>query len=371
MAEIWFWQRMVTPHMTGLAVALGKRAHDVVYVYEYPMSEERLRQGWSVPTLPGVSLRLADSAAEVESLVAQSSPHSIHICQGLWRNGIVGSAQNALRRRGMRQWVIMETVDDSLRLGFMKRALYNGIFALWRRSLEGVLANGWRTPQWVTSRGMIADRVFPFGYFLSESTTRSVRQERARLEFCFLFVGRFIKLKRLDLLIESLGRLAQRGLEFKLIVVGAGPLEEQLTAKGREFLGHRVEWLGRLPMDDVRTLMASCDCLVLPSRYDGWGAVVSESLMVGTPVISSDACGSAEVVLASGEGGVFQSEKPLSLSRLLDKVVRSGKVDVGRRKALEDWAKCLSASSGAKYFEEIIRCVEIGKSRPKRPWVFD
>ena len=60
-------------------------------------------------------------------------------------------------------------------------------------------------------------------------------------------------------------------------------------------------------MNDIPHLMSSADCLILPSRHDGWGAVVSEALMVGTPVICSDACGSAGVVHASGVGGVFRS----------------------------------------------------------------
>jgi hypothetical protein len=56
---------------------------------------------------------------------------------------------------------------------------------------------------------------------------------------------------------------------------------------------------------EVPRAMAQADCLVLPSIHDGWGAVASESLMVGTPVVCSDACGVAGVVQASGVGGVF------------------------------------------------------------------
>lgn len=56
-------------------------------------------------------------------------------------------------------------------------------------------------------------------------------------------------------------------------------------------------------MDAARACMARADVLVLPSWHDGWGAVVSEALMAGTPAIASDACGSAGVVRASGVGG--------------------------------------------------------------------
>ena len=35
-------------------------------------------------------------------------------------------------------------------------------------------------------------------------------------------------------------------------------------------------------MSKVYSIIRQSDCLVLPSRFDGWGAVVTESLMIGT-----------------------------------------------------------------------------------------
>ena len=57
----------------------------------------------------------------------------------------------------------------------------------------------------------------------------------------------------------------------------------------------------------IPEVICESDCLVLPSRYDGWGAVISEALMVGTPVICSDNCGAANVVTASNVGSVFST----------------------------------------------------------------
>ena len=74
------------------------------------------------------------------------------------------------------------------------------------------------------------------------------------------------------------------------------PAWESLAAS---LLPNRVQWFGKFPMSEVAKKMADADCLVLPSLHDGWGAVVSEALIAGTPVICSDACGSAGVVEAS------------------------------------------------------------------------
>ena len=100
----------------------------------------------------------------------------------------------------------------------------------------------------------------------------------------------------MDLLIAALARFEDRNVE--LVVIGSGPLEDKLRTDAEAALTGRASWIGCLPVGDVPGEMAKADCLVLPSRYDGWGAVVSEALLVGTPAICSDKCGSAGVVRA-------------------------------------------------------------------------
>ena len=62
MLEIWFWQTVVTPHMTALAVACAEAGHRVTYVTQELMTADRIQQGWPVTKMPGVALRVASSA---------------------------------------------------------------------------------------------------------------------------------------------------------------------------------------------------------------------------------------------------------------------------------------------------------------------
>lgn len=364
--SIWFWQRIVTPHMAGLAVALAGKGYNVTYVAEQMMSEDRIRQGWIPPFLGGVRLELARSTAEVETLVALAPSDSVHICQGIRSNGLVGQAQAALAARGLAQLVVMETVDDSGWRGILKRLEYRRLFWRWRSKLQGVLATGHSTPAWVVARGMSADRVFPFAYFLSSSlsSTKVVPDRPDR--FRVVFVGQFIDRKRLDLLIAALARLQDSNVE--LVVIGSGPLEDKLRTKAEAALPCRVSWIGCLPVGDVPGEMAKADCLVLPSRYDGWGAVVSEALMVGTPAICCDRCGAAGVVRASGYGGVFRSGDLEDLTVKLQRMVSTGCLSAGERLALSEWAQCLGADAGARYLLDILDHAEGIQSRPMTPW---
>jgi len=231
----------------------------------------------------------------------------------------------------------------------------------------GVLATGHRTPAWVVRCGMSAERVFPFAYFLPDAT----RPESERLvepagPFRFVFAGQFIERKRLDLLISALAILKRDDVE--LVVAGSGPLERELQSCAEKTWPGHVRWLGRLPLDEVPQAMARVDCLVLPSRHDGWGAVVSEALMTGTPAICSDACGAAEVVRASGVGGVFRSGDLMSLVQALDAALAAGKPQEQDRLALANWARCLGASAGAEYLRAILQHPQGASLRPASPW---
>lgn len=363
---VWFWQRIVSPHMAGLAAALARQGCQVVYVANEIMSADRAQQGWTMPDLGDARLELAATAHEVVALVKTAPPHSIHICQGLRGNGLVGKAQRGLAGRGLRHWVVMETVDDHGWQGLLKRLEYWRLYSQWAKRLEGVLAIGHQTPRWVAARGMPPERIYPFAYFLPPMAKLRESALSVSDPFHWIFVGQFIELKRLDLLISALAGLNRT--DFDLTVIGSGLLEGSWRAAAEAALPGRVHWIGRLPMHDVLVQLAAANCLVLPSRYDGWGAVVSEALMTGTPAICSDQCGAAGVVRASGYGGVFQSGQVKSLADQLLAVLERGRLSSEARFQLADWAQCLGADMGVVYLRQILEHRDGHAARPSVPW---
>lgn len=338
--------------MAHLAVSLAQLGCKVTYVAESEMTADRTDQGWKAPELPGVKLEWASSDMAVRQLIQAAAPDSIHVCQGVRANGRVAVAQRVLTERGLRQWVVMETVDDSGWRGIVKRLEYGRLFRAQRNILQGVLTMGHQTADWVAARGVPSQRIFPFAYFLPKSPLTPRHLNRTHGPFRFLFVGRMITLKRVDWLINSLAAL--KCDSFELWLVGGGEDEPALRELANQNLDSRVRWLGSFPMLQVPSIMAQADCLVLPSIHDGWGAVASEALMVGTPVICSDACGVAGVVRASGVGGVFPVNNSAALHTLLDAQLTKGIVDYAARSSLKEWASCIGADAGAKYLQKIL-----------------
>jgi glycosyltransferase involved in cell wall biosynthesis len=366
LAEVWFWQMIISPHMAHLAVQLARRGFCVTYVAEQAMSDERTAQGWAVPSLPGVTLRWAPTDRVTSELVRSAPADAVHICQGVRANGRIRSAQRELTSLRRQQWIVMETVDDTRWSGWLKRLAYSAHFRLKRHSLRGVLTNGHTTADWVVARGMPATRVFPFAYFLPrKEEQRTMNQNDGPFRFCF--AGQLITRKRVDWLIQALQGLHTGRAEFELWIVGVGPEAPVLRAMVAGEFGKRVRWLGVLPHAEVPAVMAQTDCLVLPSLHDGWGAVASEALILGTPVVCSDTCGVAGVVRASGHGGVFPSGSREALAAMLVEQLAKGRTSAVTRSELASWATCLSAPSGAAYLEEIL--LNAGIAAPLAPWL--
>lgn len=370
MPEIWFWQRIISPHMVGLAVALARRGRKVTYVAEQAMSADRAKQGWAVPRLADVNLIYIESRMAVKSLVCSATRDSVHICQGIRANGLVANAQRLLASRGLQSWVVMETVNDAVWYGALKRAEYSRLFHKYAASLQGVLACGHRATNWVAERGLPHAMVFPFAYFLPDNNPSATLHRCRPGSFRFVFAGQLIPRKRVDWLINALASLTDQA--FELCIVGTGPVEPALRALAAQSLGRPVSWLGQLPLNEVPAVMAQCDCLVLPSVHDGWGAVASEALMTGTPVICSDACGVAGAVRASGVGGVFPVNDEVALTQLLAAQLVQGAVQSDTRRQIADWAACLGAAAGAAYLEEILTYKQnCHGARPEAPWARD
>ena len=366
--SVWFWQQTFTPHFAALSEALAKRGFKVFFVANKRLSKERLEIGWETLALEKQKLILAPNKNIVKQIASKVSKNSIHISGGLRGNGLIKNAQYILRARGLKHWIFMETVDDSRWHGFIKRALYRLFCLWWRNHIEGFLAAGQNTSSWIIARGMKQSHVYSFAYFLKDIKNnylfKTFQKKKNDIPFRFIFVGQLIKRKRVDYLINAIASMRLKKIE--LWIVGSGPEEKNLRTLADFVLPQKVKWFGTVPMVKVPSLMRQSDCLVLASRFDGWGAVVTESLMVGTPVICSNACGASITVKASGVGSIFPVDNKKALINSLRNQYKKKKLNFKKRKQIAEWAKCLGASSGAEYLELLITNAK--KNLLKAPW---
>ena len=115
-----------------------------------------------------------------------------------------------------------------------------------------------------------------------------------------LFAGWLIPRKRLDLVLEVTARIP----ELTTLIVGDGPLLEELKAKTRKMgIENRVSFLGQMPPDQMPTIYSSADLLFLPSDREGCANVLLEAMACGTPVVAR-AVGAAPDLIVDADGGV-------------------------------------------------------------------
>lgn len=336
--------------MAGLAMELSNMGHRVLYIYQQKLSLDRIDQGWEIPPTAKVILIEATTANDVEKLVDSANKKSIHVTQGLRANGLVCHAQKIVMKKLLRHFVIMETVDDRGWKGLLRKIEYRRLIFNRKKFIEGILSIGHKSCDWYASCGYPREKIYPFTYFLNHETYSAVQLKNEQ-PFRFIYVGQLVKRKRIDLLIRCLSKIDDKS--FELVCVGSGEEEHKLISLSKALMPGKVIWLGPKKMTDIPNLMRGADCLVLPSIHDGWGAVISEAMMVGTPVICSDACGAAGAVKRSKVGGVFSKKSSSALKTLLAQQIKNGKINSSQRSELAYWAQCLSARNGAKYLNQI------------------
>ncbi|MCA8959786.1 MAG: glycosyltransferase [Planctomycetes bacterium] len=124
--------------------------------------------------------------------------------------------------------------------------------------------------------------------------------------FKFLYVGRVSKEKNIDCLLGAFEDVVHRGLDAELVVVGDGPILDEL----RESRPPRVLFTGPLTGERLAEAYASADAFVFPSLSDTFGNAVLEAHASGLPAVVFDQGGPPEVVSRFDSGVIVPSRGP-------------------------------------------------------------
>jgi glycosyltransferase involved in cell wall biosynthesis len=109
----------------------------------------------------------------------------------------------------------------------------------------------------------------------------------------FITVGRLEEEKNYDRILDFCARLRKDGKKFCWYIVGEGSLKNHLEGRiVTQGLEEYVKLTGRL--ENPYPLMAGCNYLVLPSKYEGTPVTVDEAMVLGLPVIAADVGGIRE-----------------------------------------------------------------------------
>ena len=197
-------------------------------------------------------------------------------------------------------------------------------------------------------------------------------------------IGLLYEGKGQDLALEALGEAGCESLQ--LLIVGPGP-QDRLAAAARERgLADRVRFTGA--RDDVPSILAALDLLLLPSRWEGMPYIVLEAMAAGLPVVATPVDGARDLVVDGETGALAEGIEAPALGRALARVLAAARPTCGPKPwvrgvgycesvagALDRWHRSphlrrrAGAGSGASYSRRraraALRCR--GRRRPSPP----
>lgn len=158
----------------------------------------------------------------------------------------------------------------------------------------------------------------------------------------FVFIGRLVSTKGVELLLHASRELWNKRLEFRLLIIGEGSELHRLRRLcGQLGIGQKVDFVGHIPEDQVQALLSSAIATVMPSvAGEVFGLVVVENMMRGRPAIVPEGGPLAEV---AGQTGLkFAAGDSKALAACMEKLLRSPEVavelgDRARRRSLENF----------------------------------
>jgi len=365
--NVTFWMHALSPHKAPVIREFA-RSHTVTVATTNTFASDRIGLGWREAQIDGVEWIRVTQPSDIHTLHArQTSPSHINLVEGFRGFRFAERILRELANDGSRIGIISERPDTRGWLGQARSLLYFSRYLLLRKDVDVVLAMSTLGQTYFIDRGWPAEKVFPYAY-VTEGLSRLPRPcaSNAR-EFEMVYVGQFVHRKGGDILLRALATLDRPG--WRCSFIGTGDMRKawQAVSTGLNISNH-VEFLPPVDMNEIPKIISQCDLLVLPSRFDGWGAVVNEAIMAGVPVVCSSACGARDLVNGS-RGEVFDAGQVGDLAKALRRRIDAGPLASLERQQLIDWARRIDGRSVAGYLTDILGHIYDAGSRPQAPWL--
>ena len=178
--------------------------------------------------------------------------------------------------------------------------------------------------------------------------------------FTIGYVGRLVEEKGVQVLLQALDGLAG---EWRLRILGSGPMQPQLEALARQLdIAERVSFESPIPSAQMPAFYHQLDTLVLPSLIrphwkEQFGRVLIEAMACGVPVMGSR---SGEIPHVIGQAGLTFTERNVQelrarLSQLMDDpALRTDLARRGRERVLAHYTQAKIAAETHEVYRQLL-----------------
>lgn len=177
-----------------------------------------------------------------------------------------------------------KSLKDKLRLFLAQKA--DAVIFYWEKSLTELSQHSRKISHYFIAPNTLDTETLLLNKEVLDKTGRDEIKRLLKIDeqFHFIYVGRLLKDKQIDLLLKSFGILERKSFNCRLSVIGDGPELEELKQLSLYLNLKNVYFLGEILNDEEtgKWIYAS-DAFVMPGRL---GLSVVHAFCYGTPVIS-------------------------------------------------------------------------------------
>ncbi|WP_309741526.1 glycosyltransferase family 4 protein [Chamaesiphon sp. OTE_20_metabat_361] len=246
-----------------------------------------------------LDLQARQDAQSIEQLVVSEHPDVVVVCG--WLHQPYCKLASAPRLKDTAFVMGMDTPwKDNLRQRLAPLVLRSFL-----QRMDRVVVTGERSWQFAKRLGIAPDRIDRGLYGIDYDSWVPLWEDRSQSDWprSFLFVGRYIPVKAIDVLIAAYQDYRDRVDEpWELVCCGQGELKAQLAGKPG------ISDLGFLQPVEMESIWKSAGAFILPSRFDPWPLAIVEAAAAGLPIICTDMCGSGVEVVRSWYNGLVIPE---------------------------------------------------------------
>lgn len=360
--KIVFFQNIVSIHFAPFLKELSNSYQVSLFVENY-FSQERLNQGWETSDIGNTKLYVDKDSHFIKNFIDENEK-SIYVVSGLHS---IRSSRLAFNY-GMKKKRIIGIISEGFKSYdfkfFIRIVRLKLLYLKYSNKIKFILAMGDIGTNWYLRAGFSEKVVFSWSYFIDNNKHELLLSNKTNKNFTLLFVGQLNKNKRILDVISVVKDI--QGVNLKII--GSGIFKSKVKRYSDNY--ENIQYLGNQKNSKVFDFMNNSDLLILVSKHDGWGAVVNESLHVGTPVICTSTCGSG-VLLGDIRGERFNWSKK-EFKRIILKW-KSKKNLNQNRNLIQKWSKKISPEYGKDYFVDILNFTLRSNNEnikfPQTPWL--
>jgi len=248
---------------------------------------------------------------EINNEIRHFKPHILQVHH--YEESVIGAL--AAKKMKVPAFVIGHHYDDAIHIlsKGIKRTAYLGVERICNNLADQIVVPTQQVAEMLIKQGINTKKIskipygMDFGFLdtVNQAEVVKIRDEYAlKDKFVVLTCGRLSIEKGLVHLLRAIPKLKNRYPFLRMVIVGAGPYENELKKiQGELDLGEVVQFIGH--RSDIMNYYSIADVVVQPSLSESFCQVLTESLAAKRPVVMTPVGIAPEVIINNLRGGVL------------------------------------------------------------------